>query len=213
MAQDLFLAPPRIGDDLFEPGRLEKTSFQEEKRPVKRVKSVRCPLDPRVDLPPLNQPLPVAPVAGPVHILVEGSFKAMDDAESLLLEEALGEKSEAQGFQERRAGDQGDAVKNWPSFPFRRLSRSLRLPPVGEEMDFMALGAQSLHELAQVPFGSSVRRIGFANEGDLHKYYSVSVSVSVRGSEKIPISILYSFIVSSLTLSLFTSYIFPEIRL
>jgi hypothetical protein len=135
---------------------------------VERVQGNRFSLDPRVDLPALDQPLPMAPVAGPVNVLVQGSFKTVDDVESLFLQESLGEKSEAQGFQKGRAGNQGDPMEYRPSFPFRRLSRSLRLPPVREEMNFMALDDQSLHELAQVPFGSSVRGIRFANEGDLH---------------------------------------------
>jgi hypothetical protein len=163
----------------------------------------------------------MAPVAGPVNVLVQGSFKTVDDIEILSLQESLGEKSEAEGFQERRAGDQGDSVKYRPSLPIRPLSLSLRFPSMGEEMNVMAQLGEPFHELAQVAFGSSIGGIGFANEGDLHKY-SVSGSVS----EKIPmiaVSVLVSvsvgkslfFFVSSLTLTLtlFASYIFPEIRL
>jgi hypothetical protein len=112
VADNLFLPSLGVGNNLLNPGRLEDPFFQEEKGAMERIHPIGPFFDPGIHLSSLNEPLPVAAVSGSINILVKGSFKTVDDIESLFLEELFGEEGKTQGLQKRGALDYGNTVEN-----------------------------------------------------------------------------------------------------
>jgi hypothetical protein len=78
---NFFFYPFRYGDDRPAIAFSENHPFHPEYAQVQWIDFVQKKLVPGVYLLPLYKPLPVASVAGPVHILVKGPLKTVDDVE------------------------------------------------------------------------------------------------------------------------------------
>jgi hypothetical protein len=175
VTEDLLSPPPGIGDDFPQPRGLEEPLLQVEQGLMEGVQSVGFSLPPGVQLSPLNQPFPVAPVPGPVNILVKGSFKTMDHVEVLLLKESAGGAGKGQGFQEGRTGNHWNPMEDRSPPPFPGLIRLMGLPPVGKNMYFVALSAKPFHKLAQVALRPPIGGIGFSDKSDFHEKYGLYI--------------------------------------
>src|SRR3989304_10256022 len=100
MPDNLFFSPLGIGDDPAAAMRLKETSLDPQKGDMEWVYVVAEPSDKGFDGTTLVQPFPMTAVAGPVNVLKQGPFEAVNDVKAVFPQHATDIDRKAQRLED-----------------------------------------------------------------------------------------------------------------